>query len=81
MLSYATHSPKILREYAKCRRLKTQDGRYVAPSEVFQHEAWPQCTCQALSRSFGLLREPLLMLSCIHLVVSVIQVPRKYFSL
>ena len=33
------------------------------------------------SRSFGLLREPLLMLSCIHLVVSVIQVPRKYFSL
>ncbi|KAI1798078.1 major facilitator superfamily domain-containing protein [Ganoderma leucocontextum] len=64
-----THRPKILREYAKRMRLKTQDGRYLAPSEVFQHEAWPQCICQVLTRPFGLLREPLLMGSSIYLML------------
>lgn len=66
------HSPKILREYAKRMRLKTQDGRYLAPSEVFQHEAWPLCIRQVLIRPFGLLREPLLVGTGIHLMVSAI---------
>ncbi|PIL27634.1 MFS general substrate transporter [Ganoderma sinense ZZ0214-1] len=60
---------KILRDYAKCMRLKTQDGRYLAPSEVFQNEAWPLSIRQVLSRPFGLLREPLLVGTSIHLML------------